>query len=269
MFLERSAYEFGVGRIVLGKKNLENFSMHTSFTAPTSRGRHPFPATDLCGSLQRSSLVCGPRATCCAYAYPDRLNAFWTVEIRAFAWNGLLRKSTAPASIADRRLVASSCAVTKMIGTATFDAFRRRCSSSPSIPGIRTSRIMHSVCETAPEYKNCSADSNVATWCPADRKSALVESRIDSSSSTIEIMLHSFVWYRYPQLSQQLQVETKKSSRSYWETAKARPCCLNPFVSLTDMIASRDRIHGSSRYQICIWIGFRQFVLRPKPIVFG
>src|SRR5437762_9437093 len=81
------------------------------------------------------------------------------------------------------------------------DALNRRCSSSPSIPGIRMSRIRHSVSWSAPESKNISAEAKVSTRWPTDLNRVLVESLIDSSSSTTEIkfgslsvMLHHHYW---------------------------------------------------------------------------
>jgi hypothetical protein len=93
----------------------------------------------------------------------------------------------APPSSALRRLVSSSCAVTNMIGTRAPSAFNRRCNSSPSIPGIRKSKIKHSVSRKAPDSQNKSAEAKVSTSYPTDLRRLFVEARIDSSSSTIEI----------------------------------------------------------------------------------
>ena len=68
IFPERSAYEFGVRRIVLGKKNFENSFLHTNFTAPTKQEKTPFPATGLCGSLAAINLLCAS-ALCSALTH--------------------------------------------------------------------------------------------------------------------------------------------------------------------------------------------------------
>ena len=116
------------------------------------------------------------------------LRAAWTAANSALGSNGLRRKSTAPPAIACCRRISSSCAVTKMTGMRECAAFNRRCSSSPSIPGIRTSSIRHFVCFRAVAFKSSSAaEAKVATLCPTDLRRVLVESRTDSSSSTIEI----------------------------------------------------------------------------------
>jgi hypothetical protein len=48
--------------------------------------------------------------------------------------------------------------------------------------------IKHDVSSTRPDSRKSSADANVAAAYPSDLTSALVASRTDSSSSTIEIM---------------------------------------------------------------------------------
>ena len=51
------------------------------------------------------------------YVSPLLSHSLSTDATNALASNGLRKKSRAPASIAERRFVVSSCAVTKMIGT--------------------------------------------------------------------------------------------------------------------------------------------------------
>src|SRR5262249_42692241 len=74
-----------------------------------------------------------------------------------------------------------------MVGMVFPEATRCRCSSSPVIPRIRTSAIRQEVRGTWQEFKNSSADANVSAVYPSDFMSALIASRIDSSSSTTEI----------------------------------------------------------------------------------
>src|SRR6266851_3935548 len=67
------------------------------------------------------------------------------------------------------------------------EADRWRCRSSPLIPGICTSAIRQEVRRTYGERKNASADAEASTLYPNDLMRPLTASRIDSSSSTIEI----------------------------------------------------------------------------------
>src|SRR5207253_847389 len=75
---------------------------------------------------------------------------------------GFSKKSTAPASSARARTSSSACAEMKMIGTSQPDATRRRWSSSPSIPGMRTSSIRQVVLARDGEARNSSALANAS-----------------------------------------------------------------------------------------------------------
>jgi hypothetical protein len=75
----------------------------------------------------------------------------------------------------------------KITGIRDPAAMSRRCKSEPSIPGIRTSKIRHAVSATRDDWRKSSAEGNTAAVNPIDRKRLLMASRIDSSSSTIEM----------------------------------------------------------------------------------
>jgi hypothetical protein len=59
-----------------------------------------------------------------------------------FVIERLFDKINRPAFIACTASGTSACPVMMMIGMSTFISFSRRCSSSPSMPGIRTSLTM-------------------------------------------------------------------------------------------------------------------------------
>src|SRR6266478_2144243 len=72
------------------------------------------------------------------------------------------------------------------------EADRWRCRSSPLIPAICTSAIRQEVPRTWRELKNSSAEAAASTLYPKDFMRPLTASRIDSSSSTIEIRGFAF-----------------------------------------------------------------------------
>ena len=74
-----------------------------------------------------------------------------------------------------------------MIGVRYPSERNRRCNSKPSVPGIRTSRMRHSVSSIDPEFRNSSTEAKLWAWWPADLKIFMVDVRTDSSSSTTEI----------------------------------------------------------------------------------
>jgi hypothetical protein len=68
-----------------------------------------------------------------------------------------------------------------------MSAFARyRCSSNPSIPGIRTSRIRHLVSSTRLELRNSPADVKATALKPKAPTRYRVESAIEASSSTMQ-----------------------------------------------------------------------------------
>src|SRR5262249_47786074 len=62
------------------------------------------------------------------------------------------------------------------------------CNSKPLSPGICTSTIRHDVWRTLPDSRNSSADANVSALCPRRQTNPSITSRIDASSSTIDII---------------------------------------------------------------------------------
>src|SRR3989441_13370118 len=72
-------------------------------------------------------------------------------------------------------------------GTRTFAAARYQRRSRPLIPVIRRSSTRHPVVSRWAEVKNSSAEANVSTRKPTDRRKFLSERRSDPSSSTTEI----------------------------------------------------------------------------------
>src|SRR5258708_19219526 len=75
----------------------------------------------------------------------------------------------------------------KMTGIRGWLDRRRWCSSSRSIPGMRTSRIRQFVSGTRPELKNSSAEANACTPNLTDLSKPRRDSRTESSSSTTEM----------------------------------------------------------------------------------
>ena len=71
-----------------------------------------------------------------------------------------------------------------MTGNRGWLRARLRCSSSPLIPGMRTSVMTQSVLSRAGDAANSSADSNTLTACPTDRSKLDIDSRTHASSST-------------------------------------------------------------------------------------
>src|SRR5689334_6455245 len=105
----------------------------------------------------------------------------------ASSLNGLSKYSTAPALSAWARVSSSPCAVMKITGIGVRSQTRRRCSSRPFIPGMRTSRIRQSVSARRGQLKNSSADAKVMILNPTERIRPLSDSRIESSSSTTDM----------------------------------------------------------------------------------
>src|SRR4029077_20353815 len=100
---------------------------------------------------------------------------------------GLYKKATAPASSARPRASSSPCDVMKTIGIRELPATSWRWSSSPLMPGIRTSRIRHAVLRSSLEFKNASAEEKPWARNPTDRIRLLSEFLRESSSSTIDM----------------------------------------------------------------------------------
>jgi hypothetical protein len=107
--------------------------------------------------------------------------------IRLSLSNGLVRKQIAPALIARFRMVSSGKAVMNMNGTRCPWASKRACSSTPLMAGIWTSAITHDVSLKWEDRKNSSAEAKVWTVYPSDLRRLSVATRMDASSSTIEI----------------------------------------------------------------------------------
>src|SRR6267154_675501 len=82
----------------------------------------------------------------------------------------------------------------KMTGMHGWLLTRRRCSSSPLIPGMRTSRIRQSVSRRRSELKNSSADANTSTPNVTDLSRPRRDSRTESSSSTTEMRAAFSTW---------------------------------------------------------------------------
>src|SRR6266851_2256966 len=79
-----------------------------------------------------------------------------------------------------------------MVGMDFSEADRLRCSSSPVIPGICMSAIRQEMRRTWRELKNSCADATASTLYPSDLMRPFIASRIDSSSSMIEISGFAF-----------------------------------------------------------------------------
>src|SRR5262249_45026226 len=106
---------------------------------------------------------------------------------RSSSRQGLYKKATAPAAQARARTASSAYAVTKIIGMPPCAATSCRWSSSPCMPGRRTSRIRHAVSGACCACKNASADAKPCTRNPTDWSRSSSECRSASSSSTIVI----------------------------------------------------------------------------------
>jgi hypothetical protein len=115
-----------------------------------------------------------------------RFSADWIAANNASSLKGLSSKSTAPPAKASRRSLSVACAVIKTIGTRLSAFARYRCSSKPSIPGIRTSRIRHLVSSTRLEPRNSRADVKATALKPKAPTRYRVESAIEASSSTMQ-----------------------------------------------------------------------------------
>jgi hypothetical protein len=115
-----------------------------------------------------------------------RFSAAWIAVNNASSLKGLSSKSTAPPARACRRSLSVARAVIKTIGIRLSAFARYRCSSKPSIPGIRTSRIRHLVSSTRLELRNSRADVKATTLKPKAPTRYRVESAIEASSSTMQ-----------------------------------------------------------------------------------
>src|SRR5579884_3095704 len=83
---------------------------------------------------------------------------------------GFARNSTAPARRACIRMLASPCAVIKMIGILQFSEFNLACRSSPDMTGMRMSVIRHAVFLYSPDLRNSSAEANAFACKPTALK---------------------------------------------------------------------------------------------------
>src|SRR5579864_6395451 len=83
-----------------------------------------------------------------------------TFSSRTSSSKGLVRNSVAPALRACIRILASPCAVMKIVGIGQRSEFSLACSSKPDIPGMRISAIRHAVSRCSPDFKNSSAEAN-------------------------------------------------------------------------------------------------------------
>src|SRR5262249_24692786 len=101
-------------------------------------------------------------------------------------FTGLRRNAIAPACNARRSSASLARPVRKTIGMCMPLSARRRCSSRPSIPGIRTSRMRHRVTAARPEARKASAESKASAWKPKEWISRRVDWPTEASSSTIE-----------------------------------------------------------------------------------
>src|SRR2546426_3522179 len=110
-----------------------------------------------------------------------------TASSSASLWKGLSRNATAPACRDRRRVSSSPCAVrmTTRMRESLNASCRRR--SRPLIPGICRSSTRQPVFSRWADLKNSSAEANVSTPKPTDRRRLLRDRRRDSSSSTTEI----------------------------------------------------------------------------------
>src|SRR5260370_40918013 len=97
-----------------------------------------------------------------------------------------------PAASACSRTPLSGYAVIRIVGMGFPKLDRRLYSSSPVIPGICMSAIRQEVRRTWRELKNSCADATASTLYPSDLMRPFIASRIDSSSSMIEISGFAF-----------------------------------------------------------------------------
>src|SRR2546429_9877487 len=107
-------------------------------------------------------------------------------------------------------------------GMRTFAAARCLRRSRPVIPVIRRSSTRQPVFSRSADVKNSSAEANVSTRKPTDRRKFLSERRNDSSSSTTEIavVLRPATHSRCPSVS--IGVESIYS-KARWSGGKRLP----------------------------------------------
>jgi hypothetical protein len=172
-----------------GRRRLSAVSLpHTPLSMPTNVWcAHPcvYPLSGPCVLVEHI----GARAQLCHSSVPQQCPARADARhlIKMSPSKGLVRKQVAPAFIARARLISTGKAVMKMNGTQCPWARRWACSSTPVIPGIRTSAITHDVPRRWSDRKNSVADANGWTMYPSDLTRLQVAARTDSSSSMIEI----------------------------------------------------------------------------------
>src|SRR5262249_18513640 len=150
------------------------------------------------------------------------LSALSRQLINAFSSKGLLRKPTAPAFIARLWNLSSGKAVMKITGTQWPSTMSRLCRSRPERPGICRSVIRHEVSARHAASRNRSADSKVATSYPSDSIRSRSDSLAKSSSSTIEIMGFSQIYYPLSDLDSFAQRSRHHSSGRRCKEATTR-----------------------------------------------
>jgi hypothetical protein len=136
--------------------------------------------------MRRTRYSCQPPFENCGQVLLSevRIRALSMHESRSSPATGLLRKHTAPASMARDCVSLSGKAVTKMIGMLKPASRILLCRCRPDIPVSSTSVIRHHVFFMSADCRKASAEKNAPAANPCDFRNATMASQTDTSSST-------------------------------------------------------------------------------------